>query len=523
MARELYESVGFSTIPLLTNQKKTDLKRWQTRAPDDLWQEVAGAGGRYDNIGVRAGDGVAIIDCDDVTTATTVLLHLESIGLGLGKFPLVQSASGDGRHIYIELDNDLTGNYLRLGNGLSGELRFGNGAYCVAPQSTVDGTSYALIAGDWQQRPHVSWSDLMPLLPVKSTDRHEASESSIERPAAPAGVNRLPVRLLFRKLPRVIYIRLNWLKSAERGASYEQYKTRSEVEFAVLMSLARNGRQYNDAVAVFEKWQPGHYAECRSRYFYLERSWQHAVDLIAATQPRPAIAEHYNNVQSWSWQYDTDRRIYSAVLSLAYEAATWSPAAAQRDLNVLSGVKHRNTVRRSLERLSDNGLLRRVGRSMVTKATVYEVVGQTCTIGHNGEWQDVVLSYGSRLSIELESAVWSALGGSTRPVYAALVGHGALTDREVAAVIEKHVKTARRALNVLQRQGLVEYHIDGRWTVVSSVSLADVADRLGAADTVKEQQRRIETDRKLFKAAIDHWSSTSGGGEHGKKETQQEN
>jgi len=498
MVRELYESVGLETIPLLTNQKETDLERWQIRAPDDLWQEVAGSG-RYDNIGVRAGNGVAIIDCDDVTTATAVLKYFEGLGLGLGKYPLVQSASGDGRHIYIELDNDTYGAYMHLGDGLSGELRFGSGAYCVAPQSAVDGTAYELIAGDWQQRPHVSWSDLSPLLG--------------RAPGQATGVNRLPVPLLSRKLPNVFFIRLNWLKSAGRGASYEQYKTRSELEFALLLSLARNGHQFNEAVALFEKYQPGHYAESRSRHKYIERSWQRAVELIAATQPRPAIAEHYNDVQSWSWQLDTDRRMYSAVLSLAYEAATWSPAAAQRDLNVLSGVKHRSTVRRSLERLTENGLVRRVGRSRVTKATVYEVVGQDCTIGHNVPTVDYVLSYGSRLSIELESAVWSALGGSTRPVYTALVGGGALTDREVAEVIGKHYKTARRALNVLRRHGLVEYHLDDRWTAVSSVSLADVAKRLGVADTVKEQRQRIETDRKLFKAAIDHWSSTSGGGE----------
>mgnify|MGYP000036800650 CR=1 FL=1 len=505
--RDFYESVGLEPIPLLTNKKETDLERWQLRTPNDLWQEVAGRAGRYDNIGVRAGQGVAIIDCDDVTTATAVLQHLAGLGFGLDKFPLVQSASGDGRHIYIELDNDTYGNYMHLGDGLSGELRFGSGAYCVAPHSAVDGAAYELIAGEWQQRPHVTWSDLSPLLG--------------RAPGQTAGVNRLPVPLLRRDLSRVFYIRLNWLKSAGRGASYEQYKSRSEVEFALLMSLARNGHQHNEAVALFEKLQPGHYAESRARHKYLDRSWQHAVELIAATQPRPAIAKHYAEVQAWSsWQYDTDRRVYSAVVSLAYEAATWSPAAAQRDLMMLTGVSCRKTVRRSLERLRSNGLLRRLDHGFQTKATVYEVLGQHAPIGHNIATLDYVLSYGGGLSIENESSLWSALGGSTRPVYAALIAHGALTDREVAEVIDKHYRTAQRALNVLRRHGLVSCHLDGRWCK-TSVSLADVADRLGVAETVKEQRKRIKQDRRQFKEALEYWS-TSGGGEHGTKEAKQE-
>jgi len=511
--KEFYERVGLQTIPLLTDKKKTDLNRWSARAPDDLWQEVAGRADQYGNIAVRAGNGVAIVDCDDATTATAVLQHLESIGLGLGRFPLVQTASGDGRHIYIEVDGETYGNYMRLGNGLKGELRFGSGAYCVAPHSTVDGAAYELISGDWQQRPHIAWSDLLPLLPGQTT---APSQTAKQTPAAPAGVNRLPVPLLPRDLPRVFYIRLNWLKSAERGAGYERYKSRSDLEFSLLMSLVRNGRQYNDAVRLFEKHRPGHYAESRSSFHYLDRSWKHAVRLFAETQPRPAIAEHYADVQTWrSWQYDTDRRIYSAVLSIAYETATWQPAAAQRDLMVLSGVGCRKTVRRSLERLWSAGLIRRLDDNhehvLQTKATVFEVVGQNTPIRHIGGGTDYVLSYGGVLSIEEESGLWSALGGSTQPVYAALSAHGALTDRKVAEVIGKHYRTARRALKVLRRHGLVEYHLDGRWSVASGVTLADVADRLLVADTVKEKRRRIKRERAQFKTAVEYWSSTSGG------------
>lgn len=485
-----YSDIGLQPIPLLTNSKQTDLHNWPSRPVADLWQEADRDPSRYANIGLRAGAGVAIIDADNEPTVSAVSDHLSGLGLTAGGLPVVRSWQVGRRHFYLSLtDAPLDRSAVDLSNGLGGELRFGNGAYCVAPHSVIDGRHYELESGSWLQLPRVTWQDLTPLLSSPTVDA--------------ADLDAVPVPLLRRdRLPRHTWHLLNWLTTAERGMTYENYASRSEVEFAVLLSLIRSGRTYNDAAALFGKHQPRHYKETHAPQSYLARSWRNAVSLFSKTTPRPALAEQYHLAQSVSWRLDTDRRVYTAVLSCAYEQATVRPSAAQRDLALLAGVKCRKTVGRSLDRLIESELLMPVadGREKLTHSNRYEVVfGQNATIGHSLR-ETAMLSYGgilsNNLSIETESEVWRELGGSCRSVWAAVAAADGVTDRDLAETVGKHVKTVRRALSRLQADGLVTCGSAGRWSAVGD--LAEVADRRQVAESVDQHRRAVRVQRQLF-------------------------
>ena len=60
------------------------------------------------NIGLRAGNGKAFIDCDDKKkpgTTETVTRWLNRLGYHEGSYPMVQTPSG-GSHIYVNFTSD---------------------------------------------------------------------------------------------------------------------------------------------------------------------------------------------------------------------------------------------------------------------------------------------------------------------------------------------------------------------------------------------------------------------------------
>ena len=152
-ALEEYTLLGFDTIPLKPDSKMPRCNAWQSRNPHRMWRDVSGAV----NIGIRGGgeSKVAILDCDEKSqpgTYENAKRWLESIGYS--DYPVVQTASGIGRHIYVNFAGGLEGNYCNFTSDFgAGEFRFGPGAFVVAPPSIVDCTSYSLLQGDYQQLP----------------------------------------------------------------------------------------------------------------------------------------------------------------------------------------------------------------------------------------------------------------------------------------------------------------------------------------------------------------------------------
>ena len=153
-----YTKLGFDPIPLIRGSKRPLRKGWQIQPPEVMWR-VAPIDA---NLGLRGGGQVnaAFIDCDDKKvpgTFSNAQMWLEGLGFVSGDYPLVKTASGSGRHIYFSLDGSIEGNSYALSQEFgAGELRFGSGAYVVAPPSNVDCQEYQLLDGDYQNLPTIA-------------------------------------------------------------------------------------------------------------------------------------------------------------------------------------------------------------------------------------------------------------------------------------------------------------------------------------------------------------------------------
>ena len=99
VARKQYEDMGFDTLPVIGGGKKPIAHAWQSRLPYRLWQNAP----ENSNIGIRGGGlaNVAFIDCDESRTFESVTNHLTGLGYRNDSYPAVQTASGEGRHVYI--------------------------------------------------------------------------------------------------------------------------------------------------------------------------------------------------------------------------------------------------------------------------------------------------------------------------------------------------------------------------------------------------------------------------------------
>src|SRR5690242_13855963 len=127
IAREMYTELGFDTLPLIGGSKKPYVRAWQNRLPYRLWQNTP----RGANIGIRGGGlaNVAFIDCDEPRTFATLTNWLAGLGYRGDSYPVVRTASGEGRHIYVTLEGFLSGDARDLSNEIgAGEFRYGAGA-----------------------------------------------------------------------------------------------------------------------------------------------------------------------------------------------------------------------------------------------------------------------------------------------------------------------------------------------------------------------------------------------------------
>ena len=104
--------LGFDTLPLVAGSKTPIVKGWNNREPHRMWSDVP----NNVNIGLRAGGNshIGFIDCDEKNiegTFTNIQAWLEGLGYLSGDYPVVQTASGIGRHVYINFAGGLEGNY----------------------------------------------------------------------------------------------------------------------------------------------------------------------------------------------------------------------------------------------------------------------------------------------------------------------------------------------------------------------------------------------------------------------------
>jgi hypothetical protein len=437
--RYRWGAANAATIPLGSNSKWPVSDAWQVRSPVEQWGE-AGPNFRG-NIGVRVGNGLAVLDADSPETVVNLEAYLEGLGLQL---PKVITASGTGRHYYLPLEGAPDEfNWAHLSPAVGpGELRVRN-AYVVAPCSMVDGVRYQFVSGGPETIPTirpVRYRDLIGLL------SNATSVPSIELEAP-------PVRLLRRDMPPKARWLLGRLRGARQGQRVGTYPSRSEAEAAVVAMLILAGWDFAEIAAEFERCQPGHYREKgKHREHYLHHTYRSALmELAARPTERAQIAAAYQQVPALLWPdrtRDLDLAIYEGLLAIAWQFSTWKVHASLRDLALYAG-RSLAGVHDALGRLQEAGWVRRLERGKPGCGTLWYVIPEAVANSNISHSSLGIVEQVVGQDTGEEEIVWVQVRPSSRAVYRSLNGVP-MTAAELAQLTGKHKSTVGRALKELQ-------------------------------------------------------------------------
>jgi hypothetical protein len=358
-AQQQYAHFGFDTLPLRPGTKWAILRGWQYLTPDEMWKRI-----NIDvNIGLRAGgkSKLAIIDCDEIKkqgTFQNFQYWMDGLGYKLGDYPVVQTASGDGRHIYVSLIGNIIGNISKLSEEFgAGEFRYGPGAYVVAPPSIVNQSIYSLLIGDYRQLPRLAVKDIIPIL------RNQDSTQEIGKKT--------------RRIPRLALALL-------KGQTWDKYHSRSEAEYALILSLINAGYSFENVLNLFYtypaagKFKDLYSINPKRAITWLRRTYDEASRWGATheSKARQIVQALISKAQSTPWPGRTglcDRAIYIAHCDIAYRAGQLKYYASTRQLANLAGTSSM-TAADATRRLCRDGLLVLEIPATADLANIYRLV-----------------------------------------------------------------------------------------------------------------------------------------------------
>ena len=481
--RRRWESAGFATIPLHPGTKKPMYREWQHTPPAEQWYETRTP---EVNLGVRAGNGYAIVDCDDTKSLFNVTDWSRGIGL---EAPVVITPSG-GRHVYLRTDNVPANmdSWSKLPPDVGGgEFRFGPSSQTAAPNSVVDSRQYSFERGGPEELaglPVILWQDLQWLLPDERTSAPtKATEQS-----------RVPIPLPPRELPGRARILLRHLQGAAKSEPVLRYPTRSEAEAAVVAICILAGHTFERTAKLFEFWQPGHYWEYdKGRLRYLSRTWRKVLGLLAANPERQHIADVYRQAWHRPWPGrggNGELTTYCALLSLCWQWSSWEVAAAQRDL-LLCKAGGTGGVRGGLERLRRAQLVAPLPLPRERQEAVfYRVLPFPEPLPHTP-----TVTYGPFRHTE----TWAALGWSLARLYVWLREEA----RGVAELVEltgMGRRTAHRSLTSLEQWGLAEKSSGGY--VRGGRKISELAEVVDADGRGQRRQAKVKREREVWRKRL---------------------
>lgn len=486
IARKQYDDLGFDTLPLIGGSKKPYPRAWQSRLPYRLWQNAPETA----NIGIRGGGlaDVAFIDCDAPQAFVTVTNYLAGLGCRGDSYPVVQTASGEGRHIYITLAGMLSGDARNLSNEVGkGEFRYGAGAMVVAPPSVLkDGGGYHLLSGDFSVRPTLEVKDILQIL----GNREIKTEGKLAIP-------RRALALL-------------------HGKTINKFSSRSHFDESLIASLINTGHPFESVLELFENNETsGKYHELKrikgnkAALHYLSKSYTEAEKWTQAheSKARRIAKSAITWAESKAWQGRTgaiDQLIYLAHATISYKAGRLIYAASCRDLSELAGIG-RTTATRATWRLCNLGLLVPDKKAVADSANVFKL-GNLDMVGHSPRTPSVRKC--PTLSNH-DAFRYMGLGKSAGQIYAALQDSPASMD-ELAEITGRHTKTIERAL---RRMAKLADPITGEYLpMVASddgeiyhplpVDLDRIAHAVGTAGKGERQRKEHARERRLHQNSL---------------------
>lgn len=365
--RQNYADLGYCCIPLKPGEKiPIDGHSWKNTPLDVLWENAP----ENANIGLRCGGAnhLLVIDCDEKNkpgTFDNTSRYLAGLGININSCPIVSTASGIGKHIYLQSLNSPGGSYSLLSPKYgSGEVRHSDGCYVVAPPSIyTGGGEYHLINGDFSALAKVDFSDILPLLkknaPILDSDVQQLYQRA----------NRRAKQLLL-------------------GGETDQFPSRSERDESLILSLINSGFSEDEIKALMLAYKFGKYWDkyqdnLQSAQKYFSTSYTNARTFAEnnVSPERQFALEAMNWAESHPWQGNTgaiDKAVFQSHCRIMHESGKREYHASCRDLAELSGMS-RGSMTNANRRLIEVGIISCVTPSVANLASIY-TISQTLTL-----------------------------------------------------------------------------------------------------------------------------------------------
>jgi len=317
--RETFIQAGYDVIPLVPASKLPLRKAWERKPTVSQWYNAPTDA----NIGLRAGNGIAFIDCDDKNkpgTFENVTRWLAGLGYDFEALPIVQTASGVGRHVYVNFSGALLGSRRNFVTTIgAGDFRYGAASYVATFPDIITGAGeYKLLQGDIKNLPVLDIHDIATLVDI----------------------NAAVVETRQGKRPSALALAIM------QGVKPERYLTASDAEAGLVLSLHNSGFTYDEIKHVFES-QPclGHYANkhkaksAREAERWLYMTYQNAQRYSCnESAARRTIASWIELAKASAWNKVTDKNLYIAHAEIAHKAGHFEHAADVRTLSLSAGV-----------------------------------------------------------------------------------------------------------------------------------------------------------------------------------------
>jgi len=489
IARKQYEDLGFDTLPVISGGKKPYASAWHKRLPYRLWQNAPQGA----NIGIRGGGlaDVAFIDCDSFKAFESVTNYIAGLGYRSDSYPVIQTPSGEGRHIYITLAGALSGDARNLSQEIGdGEFRYGEGAMVVAPPSVIsDGNGYQLISGDFSIRPILEIKDILPIL----GNREVTTKTK-------PNLSRKALALLHGKDELI-----------------QTYSSRSEAEQSLIASMVNVGLTFEEVLDFFNRYPcAGKYNDLKARNAknaerWLSKSYNEAMQWTKTneSQARRLAKSAIEWAEAKAWPGRTgaiDQLIYLAHANISYKAGRLIYAADCRTLAEQAGISH-TAATNSTWRLCKSGLLIPNKKAVADNANNYQL-GNIDKPLHSLSTSIVRKCKG--LSNH-DVFRYGGLGKSAGQIYAALQDSPTSID-ELAEITGRHTKTIERALGRMSKLAdpltgeylpMVASDDDGVIYHLLPVDLDRIAHVVGIAGKGERQRKEHAKERRLHRKSLD--------------------
>ena len=487
-----YLDCGLEPIPLKPLSKEPFLSNWNKKPLYDLWENID----CKVNVGLRCGgdNNFAVIDCDNKKSPDTfknVISYLEDRKIPYLESPIVETSSKVGRHIYIKTTERIYGNSFKKINPIHGcgELRFGTGAFVVAPPSHCE-NPYVFINGDVSNIPTIHLEDLQGLV-----------DSRLQVMKDDIGIPRRSYELLL-------------------SPNLGNYKSESEKEQAIITGIVNAARNEGKNLLTedFEEFMYQTFQRYKPRKFqnkherdpsearkYISICFRKSVDF---TNKDSSFRKKISNAIYWAkaipWKGRTgaiDRAVYIAHAQIAYRKGTMPYHASCRDLAILSNVSSPNTISEANKRLVKMGYINLVREGVARLANVYII----CNIDTLPLEQPV---RECPVCVRNDSFCWGALNKTGYEVYTSLIDMP-LTVKEIAEKTGRGLRTIKNKLRMMANirdantGEIIEIvkEISGKWIAID-VDFDKVAKAIGVLGKDEKKVQKFTRERRSHNKSL---------------------